>query len=299
MVLWSGSEPGLLKNNTDIPTLADRIDSRMLIGWRDCVRARSWKEKTVYLRDAVQAGVEERQILRNSDATIVVGDSDARALRYLSKKDTVHVVSNGVVPANVHYLGREAPEPSVMFSGVMSYPPNVEAVCYFVEMVWPIVYQQVEGARFSVVGKSPISQVQQLGDKPGVEVVGEVDDMAETLADAWICVAPMRSGAGIKNKILEACALGKPVVMTPLASNGLDADLCDNAIVSSNAKDMAEAIVKLLRSSELRSDMGNKLRTYVDRKYSWHEKGQQFVKIVKSIIKTSELDRREQTNRSK
>ena len=101
-------------------------------------------------------------------------------------------------------------------------------------------------ARFVIAGRNPTAEVQQLADRPGVEVLGEVPDMSAVLKQAWVAVAPMRTGAGIKNKVLEAWAVGTPVVMSAAAANGLSLDADGGGAGDGRPARMAEIIAALL-----------------------------------------------------
>ena len=108
-------------------------------------------------------------------------------------------------------------------SGVMRYAPNVEAALWFAREVWPLVRAERPEARFFLVGRDPPPAVQALDGKDGITVTGTVEDPADWIARAAVCVAPIRAAAGLQNKLLEAMAMAKAVVATPEANEGIRA----------------------------------------------------------------------------
>jgi glycosyltransferase involved in cell wall biosynthesis len=201
-------------------------------------------------------------------ATVLAGDADARVMRALSPGSLVEVIPNGVRVMDQGTI-EESPEPTVIFSGVMAFPPNVEAVTFFCHTVWPHVREAVPTARFLIAGKHPVREVQNLAACAGVEVLGAVDDMAAVLGRAWVAVAPMRSGAGIKNKVLEAWAAGKPTVMTTLAVGGLHLVESERALVRDEPREMAGVISRLLLDGEERRRRGSVALQAVRSHHSW------------------------------
>jgi glycosyltransferase involved in cell wall biosynthesis len=170
----------------------------------------------------------------------------------------------------------------VTFTGVMSYPPNVEAATWFARRVWPLVRAAVPGARYRVVGRKPTPAVLALAAEPGVEVVGAVPDMQAELRKAWVAVAPMRDGGGIKNKVLEAWAVGTPVVMTHLAANGLSLDAAAAALVTSVPAVFADRVVALLREPSRRDVLSRAAHELAGREHGWEHAAEQLSRLLRA-----------------
>jgi len=270
-LLWTGAEFLAMRQGFP-PAVADRIDCLALISWRALREGRAWRSQIRALRDAIEYGRDERRIVRQLAATVVVGEDDARALRRLGGRDTVHVVPNGVALPTVP-VKREDPIPTVIFSGVMAYAPNIDAVTWFVHTTWPLVRARRPLARFVIAGRGPTLEVTALGALPGVEVLGAVPDMTVALGRAWLAVAPMRSGAGMKNKVLEAWAAGTPVVMTQMAGNGLSLDRDAQRLVSDHPEELAARIVALLDDPAERWRQGASARILAANRHSWAAAG--------------------------
>jgi glycosyltransferase involved in cell wall biosynthesis len=277
-LLWSGTEFLAMRAGFP-PAVADRIDCMTLISWRSIHEERRWRTRVRALRDMLEYGRYERRLVRRLTATVVVGEDDARALRRLGGRDTVHVVPNGVTLPTVP-VKREDPTPTVIFSGVMAYPPNIDAVRWFANSVWPLVRARKPLARFVIAGRGPTPEVTALAELPGVEVLGAVPDMTAVLGRAWLAVAPMRSGAGIKNKVLEAWAAGTPVVMTQMAGNGLSLDRDAQQLVTDQPKEFAARIVALLDDPAERWRHGASARSLAADRHSWAAAGAQLSALL-------------------
>ncbi len=258
-LLWAGTE-SLATEAESPPALCDRIDAMTLHEWRRIREARGLRARGAALRSVAFWARAERRALLGSGAMTVVGEADARVLRGLAPgaADRVHVVPNGVRLAADPDGAGEHDRPTVIFTGVMHYGPNITAATHFVEEVWPRVRADRPDARFVIAGRNPRPEVRALAGREGVEVMADVPDIPEILRTGWVAVAPMLSGSGLKNKVLEAWAVGRPVVMYPLAANGLDAErVCPDLVVPGSGE-MAARVLSLLGDDELRARHGRR-----------------------------------------
>ncbi|MFQ5745720.1 MAG: glycosyltransferase [Gemmatimonadota bacterium] len=267
VLLWSGTE--WMAFDPQFPAaVGDRIDSGTLIAWRDIRAAGTMRARLRIARRVLRFARYERDMVRVLGATIAVAEDDARVLARLGGRP-VEVVANGVAVPEHKPEAAEAETPTVVFSGVMNYGPNVEAVRHFVRDVWPRVLAELPAATFIIAGRAPTRSVGALADEAGVRVTGEVEDMGVVLREAWLAVAPMVSGAGMKNKVLEAWAEGRPVVLSRLAARGLALDDETRSLVAADAGRMADLIVRLLRDRTERMRRGEAGRRLVVREHGW------------------------------
>lgn len=243
--------------------LLELVDSETLGAER--ARPATWRTR---LR-ARLAAIAERCAVDAFDITTTVADADADRLRALAPGARIEVIPNGVD------AGRFRPDPdvvpapsSLVFVGAMSYPPNIAAMRYFTGEVLPIVRRTWPDARLTIVGRDPAPQVRAMASS-AVEVTGEVEDVRPYLAAASLFVAPMVSGSGIKNKVLEAMAMARPVVATPLAIEGLPVRSGEHTLVADNTARLAAAIGRLLGDADERARIGEAGRTLVERHYTW------------------------------
>jgi glycosyltransferase involved in cell wall biosynthesis len=244
--------------------LLELIDSETLQAWRR-VRAKS---PQTWLR-AAAAHLIERQAVRQFNTCTTVADADARLVQRLAPGVPVHVTPNGVDAAYFAPLDLlEQPE-TLIFTGAMSFPPNVTAVLHFYHNILPLIRRELPNVRFVIAGRDPAPPIAALANDPLVTVTGFVDDMRPWLARASLMVCPMVMGSGIKNKVLEALAMARPVVATPMGVEALDATSGQELAIADTAEAFAVATVALLRDSGARRRMGAAGRDLVLRRYTW------------------------------
>lgn len=216
----------------------------------------------------------ERQVAREFDASLFVSHAEAGLFRQLAPEcsDRTGYFSNGV---DTDYFSphRDYPNPyssnqaAVVFSGAMDYWPNVDAVEWFAQEIFPAVLAQNHKAAFYIVGSRPTSRVRALASLPGVFVTGRVPDIRPYLAHAHIAVAPLRIARGIQNKVLEAMSMAKPVVVSPQALEGIHAEPGRELWLAKNPVQFIAAVSTLILSSQ--NSMGHNARLKVMNRYSW------------------------------
>lgn len=268
-LVWAGAEAVWFGRSDLPPAVIDVIDCNPLEFWRDVLSSRDVKQRFRSARELGVAASFTRRTVRSAIATVCVGEADARWLRWIGGRDTVHVVPNGVeIPAREHLVA-EDPLPTLIFTGSLGYRPNVEAVLFAAKSIWPRVLAAVPNARFVVAGRGPAPEVRALAGLMNIEVVPDVPDMAAAIGRSWVSIAPMRSGVGIKNKILEAWACARPVVMTRIATNGLIVPTDHAALVCQGADTMSASVIRLFADARERVRLGQSARYNVERHFTW------------------------------
>jgi glycosyltransferase involved in cell wall biosynthesis len=264
----------------DVPAgrLLELIDSETLGAERALPRT-----GRVRLRAQIARRIE-RLAMRGYDVVTVVGQADADRLRAIDPARRVEVVPNGVDLERFRPLSSVRPEPGLLvFVGAMSFPPNVVAMQFFCTEVLPRVRAECADARLLIVGRDPADAVLALGTHAGVEVVGEVDDVGTYLARAAVFVAPILSGSGIKNKVLEAFAVSRPVVATSLAVEGLPVSDGREARVADGADAFARAIVDLLADPAAAERIGAAGRGLVEDRYTWEACADRYRRLYEDL----------------
>lgn len=211
----------------------------------------------------------EKYWLKQFDACTVVTEAEAGAWTEATAAGRLYVVGNGrdVGPEPV-VLSNNVP-PRIGFVGEMSYRPNVDAVRWFAKEVLPRVRQEVSDATFEIVGRRPTREVVKLGRRDGINVTGAVDDVRSHVEQFAVSVAPMRMGRGLQNKVLEAMAASRPVVLSSAAAAGIDAVDQEHFVVADDARAVSDRIIRLLRNPSRRASLGTAARKHVARRYSW------------------------------
>lgn len=244
--------------------LLELVDAETLQAWRRLTlrQPRTWARLPL-------AAVVERWALRRFAACTTVAEADARVLRRLAPGVPVQVIPNGVDADYFRPLDLPEEPNTLIFTGGMSFPPNVTAVLFFYHQILPLIRRAVPEVRLVIAGKDPAPAVQALAADPAVTVTGYLDDLRPWLARASVMVCPMRSGSGIKNKVLEALAMARPVVTTTLGAEALAARHGHELLIADAPAAFAAAVVALLRDPARRRQLGQAGRALVTQRYSW------------------------------
>lgn len=262
------------------PTIFDLVDGLSLHYWKDFLLASTLRQRLSAIRGIWRSICLERRLVKSFDFVTVVGETDAQSVMRMTSGRNIRVISNGVhIGAQRNRLEIEV-KPTVVFSGVMEFPPNIDAALYFAQQVFPLVKARVPEAEFWIIGRSPVREIRDLHSPGSIRVVADVPDMFATIRRAWVSVAPMRSGAGVKNKVLEAWSVGLPVVMTEFAVNGLSVEPRNRTLVIESKEGMAEAISWLLRDQETAFELGELARKHVADNQSWKSIGEKYHELL-------------------
>jgi sugar transferase (PEP-CTERM/EpsH1 system associated) len=242
--------------------------------WRQYADKKSWPMSWLYRHEARQLLDYERRVARESDASLFVSAPEADLFRQLAPESDSKIgfFNNGVdtdyfSPDLAHVSPYTAGERALVFTGAMDYWPNIDAVQWFADDVFPQLQARIPELRFYIVGSRPAPAVQALAQKNGVVVTGTVPDVRPYIAHAQVAVAPLRIARGIQNKVLEAMAMATPVVVSPQALEGIDAVPGTELVLADGADAFVEAVSGLL--SRQQNPMGRAARAKVERQYSW------------------------------
>jgi len=212
----------------------------------------------------------EDSVLKQVDIILSVSKEDADfTRRRLSNPATqVWVVPNGVDTEKLRPPDIAERKNRIIFCGAMDVLMNIDAVNWFGYRVLPRVREVVPDAEFWIVGRDPTPRVKALGSLPGVRVTGQVEDVRPYYAEAKVAVAPFRYGGGTKLKVLEAMALGVPVVATPIGCQGIEAP-GKHLFKEESEAAFAERVINLLQDDSLRLQMAIEARRLVEERYRW------------------------------
>lgn len=250
------------------PVLADIADEAAGEALHDLRAARGFVPRLRALKNLVNTWRFQRRYLAHAPICTVVSEADRAVLaRNLPGLD-VRVVPNGVDTGYFAPLGGPPEDPSLVFEGSMGFRPNAEGLLAFCADTLPLIRQRVPGVRLVAVGKDPTPEVAALAG-PGVTITGFVDDVRPWVDRASLFICPLRRGAGIKNKILQAWAMEKAVVATPVSCGGLAVEPGVNIEIAATPEDFARVVCELLADPARRAALGRAGRATVAARYAW------------------------------
>ena len=212
----------------------------------------------------------ERGVARMVDLVAVLTPENEVELKRIDEKiPASHCLTNGVDLDYFRFEPLSAEPEGVCFVGKMDHYPNHDAALHFYQDIWPAVRMEIPSARLFIVGSKPMTGVVELSGDPSVEVTGFVEDVRPFMRKAGIAVVPLRMGGGILNKVLEAMAIGMPVVASRIAIHGLSVESGRHLLVCDDDAEFAAAVKRLLLDPELRSRMALAGRQYVETYHQW------------------------------
>ena len=221
----------------------------------------NWLEFKKYQR-------EELALWKRVDACVFTSDRETTMLREQSPGIRATTAPNGV---DIEYFqpSPEVSDPnSLVFTGLISYRPNTDAVLYFAQEILPLIVQKRPQTVFNVVGMGPTPEVRRL-QGPNVNVTGEVPDVRPYITRSEVMVVPLRMGSGTRLKVLEGLAMGKPVVSTSVGCEGIDVRADEHLRIADTPQAFADAVIALQEEREAAQAMGRRGRALVESRYSW------------------------------
>jgi sugar transferase (PEP-CTERM/EpsH1 system associated) len=256
-----------LKAIQDVPRVMDLVDIDS-VKWADYAASALGPKRWLFSREARAVSQLEQQCLDTCDQVFTVSRCEADLIG--DRADEIVPVGNGV---DADYFSPRTDahhtDAGIVFTGTMDYRPNVEGVCWFAENVWPELRSRHPDLTWTIVGRDPAPAVERLGGHEGIKVTGSVPDVRPFLNDAAVAVVPLRIARGIQNKVLEAMSMGRPVVASPGAMEGIDARL-DKEVFRADAPDEWVSLLdQLLENDQARLAVGQAARERIVQSYAW------------------------------
>ena len=248
----------------DLPVVVDHIDSISLNMERRFRKEKGLLKRTLIGLEWQKIKQYEKAIRNKHTFAVITSPVDARSLQY----NRISVVSNGV-DTNAYCPSQSEKTVDTLFTGNMSYFPNVDAARNFAVNILHHVQSALPNTNFHIAGINPAKSVKELTGHKNIHVAGFVENMTEYLNKAKVFVAPLESGTGIQNKILEAMSCGIPVVTTSFGNAGIRAMHNQEILVANDPKDFAKHVVALLLDEQKRNKIGQAGRKLVKEQFSW------------------------------
>jgi polysaccharide biosynthesis protein PslH len=257
--------------------------------WGQFARRSRLPLRWIYALEQRRFFAYEQQIARTFSHALVCTEAEQRDFARLIPGVPISLVGNGVDLDYFCSKGVAKRPGSIVFTGVMDYFPNVDAVVWFCDKVLPIVQQQIPEAALTICGSRPAAAVRRLATRRGVTVTGRVPDTRPYLDAAEVLVAPMRMARGIQNKLLEALAMGLPCVASEAAATGMVVPHGEGILVADDPVEFAEHVVRLLRDGVFRAEMASKARAAAELNYQWEAQLACLDRVVAALSPRSKL----------
>jgi glycosyltransferase involved in cell wall biosynthesis len=243
---------------------------------------RGLPRKVFNLAEYLKVRGAERRAWRRFDGCVVTSDRELPEVSFASPQTQVAVVPNGVD------LERFVPQPEVptaglVFSGLMRYRPNIDAVVHFVNDILPLIHSRRPEVTFTIVGWGVPDEVRSLLG-PRVFATDRVPDVRPYLAGASVVVAPIRIGGGTRLKVLEGLAMSKAMVSTSLGCEGVDVVAGRDLLVADRPQDFADAVLRLLDAGGLRQRLGEAGRRLMESSYGWDSSAARLEQLQESVL---------------
>jgi polysaccharide biosynthesis protein PslH len=273
-VIFSSAMAQYVEDVSRLPTVIDFVDVDSA-KWSEYAPRHRWPLSWLYQREAKLLLAYERRMAARVTRSFFVTDNEVALFGQLAPECAVRIetMCNGV---DSDYFARDEGRPSpysatempIVFTGAMDYLPNIDAVTWFAKAVLPGLRQHWPQARFHIVGRSPSDAVKTLAGEH-VAVTGTVPDVRPYLQHAAVVVAPLRIARGIQNKVLEAMAMGRPVITSVDCAVAVDAEIGVELLTATNPDEYIAAISRILESPDLAATTGSAARLRVLERYSW------------------------------
>mgnify|MGYP001065131929 CR=1 FL=1 len=269
----------------DLPRMVSRqkVDH---LHYGETAKARPWGlEKVLDFIEAGKLRRYEKAKMPLYQACLACSAQDAALIRQDAPAVPMLVIPNGVDLSTFVPSGRpKAREPTLLYVGSMNYYPNIDAVRFFFETMYESIRQVVPDVGVQIVGHAPPPEIQQLARLPRVEVTGTVPDVRPYYEQATVFIIPLRLGGGTRLKIVEAMAMGLPVVSTTVGATGLDVHSGEDILIADDAASFTDSVLRLLSGPELRARITEGGRLLAHR-YDWGELTKPFADLAEAVVK--------------
>lgn len=254
--------------------------------WRQYQEISGFPMSLIYRYEETMLARYEAKIQQRFDECIFISSNETTlfAEQLDAPADNLKVIGNGVdlqafcPPA----LPRQADRKTLMFSGVMDYLPNENAMVWFVEQVWSKLTLAYPDVRLVIAGMNPSQAILTMAKDDRITVTGYVDDMLAYYHDASVFIAPFQIARGVQNKILQSFACGLPVVTTPIGAEGIDCQNGEHCLISEDPDQFIEQIGKLFDDPTLYNAISKNALELVNAQFTWDASNRQLFKLFQS-----------------
>lgn len=269
-------------------TILDLLGIESSVMKRYAEKERHWLKRMYAEITSKKLAEYEREVCGRFTHCLVCSEEDRLLLRKVAPIESVSVIPNGVDLETYSPNGAAVlPNNRIVFVGRMDYHANVSGVRWFCEKILPLIRARRPNVLFQIVGGEPTKEVRSLAVAGQVEVTGFVEDVRPYLREATVVVVPLQVGGGTRLKVMEALAMGKPVVSTTVGAEGIAVVPERHILMADDPGEMVRQIFRALDSPPLRRQLGAEGRRLVEDRYSWNTIGQHLEQIYESCLRRS------------
>lgn len=274
----------------DLPrmVLRQKVDH---IHYQEMARARPWGlDKALDFLEAMKLRRYERAKMPLYHAFVACIEYDAMVIGRDAPSAAPLVIPNGADLSTFVPAGRpKAQTPTLLYVGAMHYYPNADAVSFFFETMYERIRQAVPEVKVRIVGHAPPPEIQGLAHLSGVEVTGSVTDVRPSYEEATVFIVPLRLGGGTRLKIVEAMAMGLPVVSTTVGAEGLSVHPGEDVLIADDPASFVKSVLRLLADAELRQRIATSAQGLA-RHYDWNELCKPYVRLAEELVRQRRQD---------
>ena len=263
-----------VKNYHDCPKTIDYMDALSKGVERRSEKAKGLV-KLIFEKEFKRLLQYENAIFNYFEYHTIISEQDRNYI-FHKEREKIKIIPNGVDQSFLSYPTDLGKEKDLLFTGNMSYPPNITASNYIVKEIIPKLEVPV---MVTIAGANPTKEVEAL-NTDHVLITGYVEDIKEYYGSHKIFVAPMFLGTGLQNKLLEAMAIGIPCITTTLANNALRAKPDHEILIADDSEQFAYQIQKLLKSEQLRQDIASNAKIFIKENYNWNNVSTELIELI-------------------
>jgi sugar transferase (PEP-CTERM/EpsH1 system associated) len=268
-----------------VPKVLDYMDAFSLGMFRASANSNNFFWKHIYRVEAALCAYYERFIFSEFDYSTIISRQDQQALKIL-QKDSVTVVSNGIDIDQFYYEDQLERKEQILFIGNLGYAPNVRAAQYLINELMPRLWEKRPEARLLLAGARPTPWLKRIRD-PRIELLGWVENIRDAYCQGAVFVAPLFTGSGMQNKILEAMSVGVPCITTEIVNDSILAKPERDILLAEDADRFIEQILLLFDQEEIFRRLSKNGRAFIENNFPWEKATQPLLRLLN---KTIEID---------
>lgn len=272
-----------LKKHKNIKKIIHICDTYAMLYKRRIKEQKNWFDKLKIGIEYLKIKHYESMACDISDKQVLISEADKDYLKNFAKRTDKLTVINWTTDTDYFAPQNAELKNNICMVGSMQYIPNSEAAMYFATKVFPLIKREIPDVKFKIIGAKPRKELfQATKNIADVEITGRVEDVREYMKDCKVSVCPTRIVSGMQTKLLEALAMGIPVVTTPESAAAFGENQ-DVLITATTTKEYAEKVINIMKNPELQSSISKKSRDYITEKFSWNKIGDEWNSMIQEV----------------